>query len=134
MHIRCVIVDDNADFLDAASGLLEQEGINVVGIASTGAQAYRASRELQPDVMLIDVDLDNETGFEVASGLAQGAGQEQPRVILISAHDPDEFENLMADAPAAAVVSKTRLSGQMIRDIIGSAGPAIRGGSQRDSR
>jgi len=117
MPIRCVIVDDNADFLGAASGL-----------------AYRVCRELQPDVMLIDVDLDNETGFEVASGLAQGSGQEQPHVILISAHHLDEFENLMADVPAAAVVSKTRLSGRMIRDIIGSAGLAIRGGSQRDSR
>jgi CheY-like chemotaxis protein len=134
MPIRCVIVDDNADFLDAASVLLEQEGINVVGIASTGAQAFRACRELQPDVMLIDVDLDDETGFEVASGLAQGAGQEQPCMILISAHPPDEFENLMTDAPAAAVVSKTRLSGRVIREIIGSSGPAVRGGSQRDSR
>jgi CheY-like chemotaxis protein len=134
MPIRCVIVDDNADFLDAASGLLEQEGVNVVGIASTGAQAYQACRELQPDVMLIDVNLDDETGFDVARGLPQGAGQEQPRVIFISAHPPDELENLMADAPAAAVVSKTRLSGRVIRDIIGSADPAVRDGSQRDSR
>jgi DNA-binding NarL/FixJ family response regulator len=134
MTVRCVIVDDNAGFLDAASSLLEQEGISVVGIASTGAQGYRACRELQPDVVLVDVDLDDETGFDVARGLAQRLGRARPRVILISARPPDEFETMIADTPALAFVSKTSLSGQVIRAIIGSAGPAAPGGPQRDSR
>jgi len=134
MHVRCVIVDDNAHFLDAASSLLEQEGISVVGIASTGAQAYRACSELQPDVVLLDVDLDDETGFDVARGLAQRVGRAQPRVILISAYPSDEFETMIADTPALAFVSKTSLSGRVIRAIIGSAGPAAPGGTQRGSR
>ncbi len=85
MRVRCLIVDDNHDFLRAARELLEREGISVVGIATTGAQAYRTCRELKPDVVLIDIDLGEESGFEVARQLAGWARAEQPRMILISA-------------------------------------------------
>ena len=90
MPVRCLIVDDNHDFLRAASDLLEREGISVVGVASTGAQAYRTCRELKPDVVLVDIDLGEETGFEVARQLAGQAGAGLPRVILISAYSADD--------------------------------------------
>src|SRR5215471_7433272 len=100
MTVRCIIVDDSLDFLDAARALLECQGISVVGIASTGAQAWRACRELQPDVVLLDVELGDETGFDVASALPHWGGPAQPQVILISAHPADEFEDMIASAPA----------------------------------
>ena len=70
MAVRCLIVDDNHDFLRAARDLLEREGISVVGVASTAAQAYRSCTELKPDVALVDIDLGGENGFDIARQLA----------------------------------------------------------------
>src|SRR3954452_19837424 len=53
--LRCLIVDDNAPFLEAAASLLEREGIEVVGVASTGDEALRHAQELRPDVALVDI-------------------------------------------------------------------------------
>jgi CheY-like chemotaxis protein len=129
--VRCLIVDDNHDFLRAARELLEHQGINVAGVASTGAQAYRACRELKPDVALIDIDLGEESGFEVARQLAAQADAGQPRVVLISAHAADDLEDLIADSPAVSFLPKESLSGTAIRGIVaGSAGK----GPQRESR
>ncbi len=125
MAVRCVIVDDNHAFLRSASELLEREGINVAGVASAGAQASRACRELKPDVVLVDIDLGNESGFEVARQLAGGADAGQPLVILISAHAADDLADLIADSPAVAFLSKASLSGAAIRGIL--AGPARQG-------
>src|SRR5215831_10397426 len=79
MSVRCVIVDDNPDFLRAASDLVERDGITVVGVASTGAQALRACRQLLPDVVLLDIQLGEETGFEVARLLAGEPDPGRPR-------------------------------------------------------
>jgi CheY-like chemotaxis protein len=134
MAVRCVIVDDNSEFLHAARALLENQGISVVGIASTAAQAYHACRELQPDVILLDVELGDETGFDVARMLAQRAGLAQPRMILISAHPPDEFEDMIASTPALSFLPKAYLSAMAICGIIGSADSAAAHAPQRASR
>ena len=63
MQIRCLIVDDNQPFLDAARLLLEREGLAVVGTATTGAQALRLEEELRPEVVLVDIRLGEESGF-----------------------------------------------------------------------
>ena len=54
---RCLIVDDNPGFLDAARGLLQREGVAVVGTASTSAEAAQRVEQLRPDVALVDIDL-----------------------------------------------------------------------------
>lgn len=123
--MRCLIVDDNQDFLRAARELLEREGIVVVGAVSTGAQAYRSCRELHPDVVLIDVDLGEEDGFEVARQLAGRAGARQPRMILISGYCGDDFEDMIADSPAVSFLPKASLSGTAIRDILARAGDSV---------
>lgn len=134
MAVRCIIVDDNQEFLGAARGLLEGQGISVVGVASTGAQACRACQELQPDVILLDVNLGDECGFEVASVLARQTCPEPPRMILISAHPLDDFEEVTCGTPALTFMPKTALSGTAIRRILGSTFPPAHGGAQRDSR
>ncbi|MGH3300997.1 MAG: response regulator [Streptosporangiaceae bacterium] len=126
MSVRCLIVDDNRDFLRAASDLLERTGITVVGVASTGAQAGRACGELQPDVVLLDVDLGEESGFEVARQLAGLAGPDQPRVILISAYAAEDFGDMMADTPAVSFLPKGTLSGQAVLAIVRGGPPAAR--------
>jgi len=119
MSLRCVIVDDNHDFLRAAGDLLEHEGISVVGCASTGAEAYRACKELEPDIVLIDIDLGDETGLEVARELAgQHFGAEEPRMILISAYSEDDFADMIADSPAMSFLPKAALSGTAIRGML----------------
>jgi CheY-like chemotaxis protein len=122
MPLRCLIVDDNHDFLRAASDVLEREGISVIGVASTGAQAYRSCWELKPDVALIDIDLGEETGFEVARQLADQTGAQQPRMILVSAYSEDDFEDMIADNPAVSFLPKADLSGAAIRNILAREG------------
>ena len=87
MALRMLIVDDNARFLQAARALLEREGMQVVGVASTSAEAVRRARELQPDVTLVDIDLGNESGFDLARRLTQAGEAIAGRVVLISASE-----------------------------------------------
>jgi CheY-like chemotaxis protein len=124
MAVRCLIVDDNHEFLRAARELLLREGISVVGVASTGAEACRRCRELKPDVALVDIDLGEEDGFDVARQLAGREGAELPRVILISAHSEDDFADMMADSSAVSFLPKAGLSGAAIRGILARAGDA----------
>jgi two-component system, NarL family, nitrate/nitrite response regulator NarL len=71
MRIRCLIVDDSRAFLDAASVLLEREGLRIVGVASTGREALREAETLRPDVVLLDISLGDESGFNVARRLVE---------------------------------------------------------------
>ena len=71
MTLRCLLVDDNEPFLEAARVLLRKQGIDVVGVASTGAEALRLADELRPDVVLVDIDLGGESGFELTRQLTQ---------------------------------------------------------------
>ncbi|HEX3796064.1 MAG TPA: response regulator, partial [Acidimicrobiales bacterium] len=84
MSVRALLVDDNATFLASARRLLEGEGIVIVGVASTGVEALRAAEQHDPDVMLVDVDLGEESGFDLAERSSATEGARRP-VILISA-------------------------------------------------
>jgi DNA-binding NarL/FixJ family response regulator len=117
--MRCLIVDDSADFVDAARGLLERQGITVVGAASTGAEALRRCEELRPDVTLVDVDLGGENGFDLAEQL-DAAGSPAP-VILISTHDVDDFADMIAASPAVGFISKSGLTCRAILDLVGGS-------------
>jgi CheY-like chemotaxis protein len=116
--LRCLIVDDSSQFLAAASGWLEREGIAVAGVASTMAQALQLAQELRPDVVLVDIDLGGESGFELASQLQRQAGADGSRVILISAYAEEDYGELIAASPAVGFLPKTDLSGQRIRDLV----------------
>jgi CheY-like chemotaxis protein len=123
MTVRCVIVDDNREFLQTAREVLMREGISVVGAVTTGADARRSCRELKPDVALVDIDLGEEDGFHVARQLAGRASHEPPQVILISAYSGDDFADLIAASPAVSFLPKSDLSGAAIRGILTDPGP-----------
>jgi DNA-binding NarL/FixJ family response regulator len=123
--MRCLIVDDSAHFVAAACGLLEREGVTVVGVASTGADALRCFEQLRPDVTLVDLDLGGESGFDVAEQLHSVAGPTTSPVILISTHAAQDFAELIEDSPAAGFVAKSALSGGAIRDVIGAERSAV---------
>ena len=134
MAMRCLIVDDNRDFLRVAAELLRRDGIAVVGVASTGAQARHSCGELRPDVVLLDVDLGDETGFDVAEQLGNEMGSEQPCLILISAYGLDDFADLLASSPAASFLPKGSLSGMAVRAIVDRECSEVVRTSHRDSR
>src|SRR5258708_36291122 len=88
--MRVVIVDDNPEFLDSARRLLEHQGARVVGVASTNADALRSVQELRPDVTLVDVNIGEESGFDLADALHEIDSAATAPVILISTHaEPD---------------------------------------------
>ena len=121
--MRCVIVDDSADFVGAARRVLEQDGIMVVGVASTSAEALRCLHDLRPDVMLVDVDLGLENGFELTEQLHRSGLPTPPPLILISTHNEEDLAELIATSPAAGFVAKVGLSGRAVRDLLaGSVG------------
>jgi len=119
MSLRCLLVDDSARFLEAARALLERGGVEVVGIASTGADAVSQARETAPDVVLVDLDLDGENGFDVARRLVGDV----PAVILISTHSREDFQELIAASPAHGFLHKSAVSARAIRDVLGDDGP-----------
>jgi DNA-binding NarL/FixJ family response regulator len=117
--LRCLIVDDNASFRNAAGKLLERQGVTVVGLAPNAAEALRVARELRPDVALVDIVLGRESGFDVARELA-GSGGEGPTVILISTHAEADFADLILQTPATGFVAKSELSAEAIERLIRS--------------
>jgi CheY-like chemotaxis protein len=117
--LRCLIVDDNASFLEAAADLLGRQGVAVVGVASSGDEAVERVRELRPDVALVDIKLGAESGFEVARRLAD-LGFVDLKVILISTHAETDFAELIDGTPVVGFVSKVGLSAQAIEQLIGA--------------
>jgi DNA-binding NarL/FixJ family response regulator len=117
MRLRSMIVDDSGRFLAAARNLLQREGVEVVGVAATAAEALKVAEELRPDVALVDIDLGEESGFDVAQRLVEAA---EGSVVLISSYAERDFADLIAASPAVGFLSKSELSGQGIREILGS--------------
>jgi DNA-binding NarL/FixJ family response regulator len=116
MPLRCLIVDDNSLFLEGSADLLRREGLDVVGVASNSVQAIQLVSELRPDVTLVDIDLGDEDGFELAQRLHAISGDS--KVILVSTHSEDDLAQLIAASPALGFVAKTRLSAEAIRELL----------------
>jgi DNA-binding NarL/FixJ family response regulator len=121
MPRRCLIVDDNSGFLHSARLLLEREGISVVAVASTGEEAVRHVEELRPDVVLVDVDLGAESGFDVVRSMRNRLGPSAPELILISIHVEQDLAELVAASPAAGFICKSQLSACAIENLVGGA-------------
>jgi two-component system, NarL family, nitrate/nitrite response regulator NarL len=110
--LRCLIVDDSEAFLASASRFLSAQGLEVVGRASDGSEGLRLAQELEPDVLLVDVQLGDEDGLELTRRLSATA--HAPRVILISSHPQDDLAELIADSPAVGFLPKSALNAQAI--------------------
>ena len=119
---RVLIVDDNRQFLEAARGLLQREGLRVVGLAATSAEALERVAELQPEVVLVDIRLGGESGFDLARRLTDH-DQGGTAVILISTHSEADFADLIAESPATGFLPKPDLSADAIRRILNGRPP-----------
>ena len=117
MHVRCLIVDDSEDFLASAARLLESQGIEVAGRASNAEEALALAESLRPDVILVDVELGDEDGVELALRLRDAAPES--RVVLISAYERDEVDDLVKPArPAIGFLPKRSLSAAAIGELL----------------
>jgi DNA-binding NarL/FixJ family response regulator len=123
--MRCLLVDDNAAFLSSARMLLDRQGVMIVGIASTSAEALRLAAALRPDVVLVDIALGEENGFDLARRLAESSADNRGdgdgaamAVIMISTAAESDYADLIAESPAAGFLPKVELSAAGIRRIL----------------
>jgi DNA-binding NarL/FixJ family response regulator len=114
--LRCLLVDDNEAFLASASRLLEAQGLEVVGRATSGDEAMRLAETLLPDVVLVDVQLGEEDGLELARQL--GSRFSSLPVVLISTHTRDDLADLIAETPAVGFLPKTGLTADAITALL----------------
>jgi DNA-binding NarL/FixJ family response regulator len=119
MPLRCVIVDDHDGFRDEMRGLLEEQGISVVGDAASGSEALQQIAQSRPDVVLIDIDLRGESGLALTRRLGESQGcASTPYLILISTHDESEYADLIEASPAVGFLAKTDLSAAAIESML----------------
>ena len=118
MPTTVLIVDDHPSFRASARALLEAEGYEVVGEAEDGASALDAATALKPDVVLLDVQLPDLDGFQVAARLRDSNGH-SPAVVLTSSRDGSDFGPLVADSGARGFVAKAELSGAALAALLG---------------
>jgi DNA-binding NarL/FixJ family response regulator len=123
MPIRCLIIDDSHSFLEAARVFLEREGLTVAGVATTGDEALREAENLRPDVVLVDISLGEESGFDLARQLVEEDQGSETAVILISTRAEADIADLIAESPAAGFLSKAELSASAIRRIVDGRSP-----------
>jgi DNA-binding NarL/FixJ family response regulator len=115
-----LIVDDHADFRSRAREVLEADGYEVVGEAADGVSALAASRELRPDVILLDVQLPDMDGFEVARRLMEDG--HKFAVILTSSRDASDYGHKIARSSARGFLPKAELSGASIQALLQGVG------------
>jgi CheY-like chemotaxis protein len=118
MRVRVLVVDDNPGFVGTAIRVLGGEGMTIVGTATTTAEALQRARETEPDVVLLDIVLGSESGFEVARQLAADVDAGRTRVILISTYAAEEFADLIASSPAIGFLPKSQLSARAIAEVL----------------
>ena len=116
MAANVLIVDDHAGFRATARRLLEAEGYAVVGEAADGAGALAAVDDLRPDVVLLDVQLPDLDGFEVASRLTSAPSA--PAVVLVSSRDGADYGSLAGDSGARGFIAKSDLSGAALEALL----------------
>lgn len=117
MSLSCLIVDDSTAFLASATRLFSSQGVDVVGLASTGTEALQLMTLLRPDVALVDVELGKEDGIDLARRMTS-TGRSSTRVILISIRDRDELTDLIGGCGAVGFLRKDTLDAQMIADLV----------------
>ena len=123
MPLRCLIVDDSDQFLRVATTSVGRNGIEVVGTATTSAQALDQVEKLRPDVVLVDVGLGEESGFDLTRQLVGAFPYLRSRVVLISTHEEDDLGDLVDGSGAAGFICKPELSADAVLGLVSPKTP-----------
>jgi len=110
-------VDDCGSFRRSARLLLEDDGFEVVGEAEDGRSAVEQVGLLRPAVVVLDVQLDQDDGFDVAATLA--VGPDPPMVVMVSTRDASSYALRLATTSAVGFIAKADLSGERLAAILG---------------
>ena len=116
-QVTVLIVDDHPSFSAIAQMVLETDGFVVVGTASDGESGVAATLRLEPDVVLLDVELPDIDGFEVAARLREAGSH--TAIVLASSRDGADFGSLVDR------IGRTRLRRQG-RALTGDVDPCAR--------
>jgi DNA-binding NarL/FixJ family response regulator len=116
VDVTVLIVDDHPSFRATARALLQAEGFDVVGEAADGRSALAAAAELEPDLVLLDVQLPDMDGFQVARLLGEAAYT--PAIVLVSSRDGSDFGRLVGDSGARGFIPKDELSAARIAELL----------------
>ena len=116
MSRRILIVDDHAGFRALARRMLTADGWDVVGEAEDGATALSAARDLAPEIVLLDLNLPDASGLDIAERLALGSSA--PTVVLTSSHEDDELGPLARERRATGFLPKRSFSGDALSAIV----------------
>lgn len=109
-----LIVDDHDGFRAFARSMLEAAGFTVAE-AATGAEATEAARTVRPGLVLLDIQLPDLDGFEVARRLAAAPGEDKaPVVVLTSTREARDYGGKIAASPAIGFLPKDQLSGEAL--------------------
>jgi two-component system response regulator EvgA len=117
MAVTVLIVDDHAGFRASARGLLELDGFEVVGEASDAARGLSLARQLEPELVLLDIGLPGISGWEVAEGLADGPSQ----VVLVSSRERRDFGRRLERSGVLGFLAKDRLTAEALRELLAAA-------------
>lgn len=111
-----LIVDDHPSFRISARRVLQDAGYDVVAEAGDGASAITVAKELRPAVVLLDIQLPDLDGFEVALRLTRDL--DPPAVVLTSSHDGSEFGDMITRCGARGFLAKAELSGPALAALV----------------
>jgi DNA-binding NarL/FixJ family response regulator len=117
MAPRLLIVDDHPSFRASARAILEADGFTVVGEADNGASALDAVAALAPDVVLLDVQLPDTSGFDLCAQIGAGSNG-GPLVVLVSSRDAADYGPQVAASGAIGFVPKADLSGEAVAALL----------------
>jgi DNA-binding NarL/FixJ family response regulator len=112
-----LIVDDHPSFRSSARAVLEADGFEVVGEADNAVAAIDAALLLHPDVVLLDIQLPDETGFAVCAQLLRLNGS-APQVVLVSSREACDYGELITASGARGFVPKAELSGEALSSLV----------------
>jgi DNA-binding NarL/FixJ family response regulator len=116
MARRVLIVDDHAEFRALARAMLERDGFEVVGEAADGAETLIAVQQTRPEVILLDVQLPDVNGFDIARALNDG--EDAPVIVMTSTRDAADFGRRLERSGARGFIAKSRLSGAAIAELV----------------
>jgi DNA-binding NarL/FixJ family response regulator len=116
--LRCLIVDDNTAFVAAAESVLDGSEFEVVGGATTVSEGLRQVEDLNPEVVLVDIDLGEESGFALVRQVVQASDGDHPMLVMLSAHPEVAFADLIAESQASGFITKSELSPARLSEVL----------------